>query len=235
MASFVEHQNLTGAGVNDHDTIDAHLASTANPHSVTINQVKATTTKGDIHVEDGTNMIRLPVGVDKQVLTADSSTSTGLAWKPTESAASNTFLSVDNVGNVALADTPSWTDIPIPNNLDNSVSITISGTNIEFTATKAGKYSINVDFSANITNNKNQGVTVAMRLTYKESGGSYSPLVGGERLIYLRGNGSGASITCNYLLTMAIGDSIKIQAQKIGDPQVESYTGGTILKLQRLI
>jgi len=56
------------------------------------------TTKGDIYVY-GSADARLPVGTDDQVLTASSTTSTGLAWE-TASAGG---------GGVALGDSPSWT------------------------------------------------------------------------------------------------------------------------------
>jgi hypothetical protein len=39
-----------------------------------------TTTKGDILVDNGTNVIRLPIGTDGQVLTADSGEASGLIW-----------------------------------------------------------------------------------------------------------------------------------------------------------
>ena len=39
-----------------------------------------TTTKGDLVVHNGTTNVRLPVGSNTQVLTADSSTATGLKW-----------------------------------------------------------------------------------------------------------------------------------------------------------
>ncbi len=38
------------------------------------------TTKGDIYVRNATSDTRLPVGLDTQMLLADSSTSTGLKW-----------------------------------------------------------------------------------------------------------------------------------------------------------
>lgn len=39
------------------------------------------TTKGDILTHDGSSSVRLPVGVDGFILTADSTTSEGIAWK----------------------------------------------------------------------------------------------------------------------------------------------------------
>lgn len=43
-------------------------------------QIAPLTTKGDLLVNNGTSNVRLPVGTNNYVLTADSSTATGLAW-----------------------------------------------------------------------------------------------------------------------------------------------------------
>lgn len=58
----------------------AHESNTANPHAVDIDDVTPTTTKGDIIVEDGTNAIRVAVGANDQVLTADSAQASGVKW-----------------------------------------------------------------------------------------------------------------------------------------------------------
>jgi hypothetical protein len=47
---------------------------------VALDAITATTTKGDILVEDGTNVVRFPVGSNGEVLQADSAEATGLKW-----------------------------------------------------------------------------------------------------------------------------------------------------------
>lgn len=42
--SNIVHQNISGAGTNTHAQIDAHIASTSNPHNTTASQVGAYTT-----------------------------------------------------------------------------------------------------------------------------------------------------------------------------------------------
>ncbi len=59
---------------------DNHIASTSNPHSVTIDQVTPTTTKGDLIVENGANAVRFPVGSNNQVIIANSAQSAGIQW-----------------------------------------------------------------------------------------------------------------------------------------------------------
>jgi hypothetical protein len=78
--SHTDGAQLTDVGTNTHDQIDTHLASTSNPHSVIIDQVTPTTTKGDIIVEDGSNAIRVAVGADGEVLTADTGEASGVKW-----------------------------------------------------------------------------------------------------------------------------------------------------------
>lgn len=47
-----------------------------------VNAPLPTTTKGDLVVHNGTKNVRLPVGLDGEVLTADSSSATGLSYIP---------------------------------------------------------------------------------------------------------------------------------------------------------
>lgn len=67
---------------NKLDTIDQVISVNGQLGVVVldIDDVTPTTTKGDIIAEDGSNAVRKAVGTDGQVLTADSSDPTGVAW-----------------------------------------------------------------------------------------------------------------------------------------------------------
>ena len=54
--------------------------SSAHHAPVVLGEITPTTTKGDLVVEDGSEVVRLPVGTDGQVLMADSGTTQGVGW-----------------------------------------------------------------------------------------------------------------------------------------------------------
>lgn len=87
-----DHTELTNIGSNTHAQIDTHIANTANPHSVDIDDVTPTTTKGDVIVENGSNAIRVAVGSNNQVLTADSTEASGVKWESPTTASSNAYI-----------------------------------------------------------------------------------------------------------------------------------------------
>jgi hypothetical protein len=83
-ADALAHQNLAGAGTNTHAQIDAHLASTSNPHAVTAAQVgaiaSAADTVKDTHIDWGTGTGQvsaddIPDGAAKIIPTAAQETS----------------------------------------------------------------------------------------------------------------------------------------------------------------
>ena len=76
----INHTSLSNIGTNTHAQIDTHIVSTTNPHSVGIDQVTPTTTKGDLIADNGSNAVRFGIGSNGQVLTADSAQSTGMKW-----------------------------------------------------------------------------------------------------------------------------------------------------------
>lgn len=80
-----------------------YLDGEGNCDTLTIDSFTPTTTKGDIIVENGSNAVRLAVGTNGQVLTADSAEATGIKWA-TPSAGGSTTL--DGLSDVTITGTP---------------------------------------------------------------------------------------------------------------------------------
>lgn len=78
--SQIDHTTLSNIGTNSHAQIDSHIANTNNPHSVTIDQITPTTNKGEIMVENGSNVVAFSTSSDGRLLSLNSATSTGLEW-----------------------------------------------------------------------------------------------------------------------------------------------------------
>ena len=111
--SNINHQLLSGTGTNTHSQIDAHIANTSNPHNVTITQVSPTTTKGDIMVDNGGTVVRFPVGANGQVLVADSSTATGLAYSSGLIAATSHVSNTSNPHGTTISQTITAAGLPL--------------------------------------------------------------------------------------------------------------------------
>ena len=73
----------------------AQGGTSQNNKTAAFNELSPATTKGDIIANNGTSNIRLAVGIDGQVLMADSASTTGLKWAP---GAVGTVTSIDISG-----------------------------------------------------------------------------------------------------------------------------------------
>jgi hypothetical protein len=78
--SLIDHTAIQNIGSNSHAQIDTHIASTSNPHSVTLDQIGPGVAKGDIIVFDGVNHVKLSQVSDGKILSSNSATATGLEW-----------------------------------------------------------------------------------------------------------------------------------------------------------
>jgi hypothetical protein len=124
------------------------------------------TTKGDIYVRDATVDTRLPVGLDTQILLADSSTTTGLKWGTNTAATPTGYYGAwqDNITQTAAANNTAYAMIYRTVDLSNGVTVVTDGTNLtRITFANTGIY--NIQFSAQLQNlsTATEDVTIWLR------------------------------------------------------------------------
>ena len=164
------------------------------------------TTKGDLFTHNASADARLPVGLDTQVLIADSSTATGLKWGSNTTPPASGYYGAwqDNVSQSAPSSNVGVAMIFRTIDLSNGVSIVTNGTNLtRITFANTGIYNLQFSSQFQNSNNTDEDVTIWLRLNGADVTGSS----GYVSVPSKHGSTLGHTITSwNYLLSVVAGD-----------------------------
>jgi hypothetical protein len=194
-------RSTASTGVMEEITLGTGLSFTGN--TLNVSSVSPLTTKGDLYTYSTVNT-RLPVGLDTQILIADSTASTGLKWGSNTTPPASGYYGAfeDNTIQTAAAiNTPYAMKFGITD-LSNGITIVSDGSNLtRITIANTGIY--NIQFSAQFdrTNSGTDSVDIWLRKNGVDVVGS-----GGK--IVLTGGAIASQIIAswNYVLNTVGGD-----------------------------
>ena len=199
-------RSTAGTGVMEEISIGTGLSLSGGTLSNSSPFTTPLTTKGDIYVRNASADTRLPVGLDTQMLVADSTTTTGLKWTAQPAATPTGYYGAwqDNVTQTAAASNVGYAMIFRTIDLSNGVTVVTNGTNLtRITFANTGIY--NLQFSSQFQNSNNQlaDVTIWLRLNGTDVAGSS----GYASIPNSHGGTDGHSIVSwNYLLSVVAGE-----------------------------
>jgi len=198
-------RGTSGVGVMEEITLGTGLSFTGT--TLNASSVSPLTTKGDLYTFSTTNT-RLPVGLDTQILIADSTASTGLKWGSNTTPPASGYYGAfeDNTIQTAAAiNTPYAMKFGITD-LSNGITIVSDGSNLtKITIANTGVY--NIQFSAQFdrTNSGTDSVDIWLRKNGTDVVGS------GGKIVLTGGVIASAIIAAwNYVLDVIAGDYYQI-------------------------
>ena len=168
-------RNSVTDGVMEEITVSTGLTLSGTTLSNSLPFNTPLTTKGDVYVRNGSADTRLPVGLDTQMLVADSTAATGLKWTAQPAATPTGYYGAWQDNNTQSAPSSNVGVAMIFRTIDlsNGVSVVTNGTNLtRITFANTGIY--NLQFSSQFQNTSNalEDVTIWLRLNGSDVSGS---------------------------------------------------------------
>ena len=224
-------RSTAGTGVMEEITIGTGLSLSAGTLTNTATYTSPLTTKGDIFVRSTVDT-RLPVGLDTQILIADSTTTTGLKWGTNTAATPTGYYGAwqDNVTQTAAASNVGYAMIFRTIDLSNGVSVVTNGTNLtRITFANTGIY--NLQFSSQFQNidNAEHDVTIWLRLNGTDVAGSSGLVQVPKRKAVGAGNEGHVVVGWNYVLSVVAGEYYELMWSTANHTNVtmEFYAAGS--------